>query len=44
MVGVRLSGKVILCQWVISIANTLKGNDKNISALYIHAGIFIYVF
>ena len=43
MVGVSLSGIIILPQWVISSANRLKGNDKNIFALYIHAGIFIYI-
>lgn len=44
MVGISLSGIIILSQWVISSEDTLKGNDKNIFALYILERIFIDIY
>lgn len=43
MVEVSLSGAITLSQWVISSANRLKGKNKNIFALHIHAGLLIAI-
>lgn len=44
MVEGGLSGIITFSQWVMSGANTLKGNDKNIFALSIHVDIFYLYF
>lgn len=43
MVEGDLSGIITFSQWVMSSANTLNGNDKNIFALSIHVDIFLSV-